>query len=241
MGTRSIWHRVTSRGGYSLRCISCAFFMLLPTACHAATNSVVLNPVSDAFTGNGQLYPDFKYLVVGGTDTAEFRIALEFHLPPIAGATLTGAKLALYDAASASAGGTQMDLYVHSYEGNGIADYTDVFIDNQVAGPLSLNFNSLPSFVEFDVLSAVQALYNSGAAYGGFSVRAVPHAFLWEPRSTRTDFGRPPTLSISYVVPEPSSITLVLGAAITHFVGSQFSRRLGLKLQRTPDKRVSIS
>jgi PEP-CTERM motif len=198
------------------------FLFIACTAGSAYSATIVEGPVSDAF-GTDQprdgifdsLFPTSPANVVGGTADSEYRSALEFALSPVPpGATIASAMLVMHGVLSSGSGG-QMDLYVHSYAGNGVAELSNLMINNPVAGPITEPFGPVPDSVQFDVSTAVRSLYLAGAAYAGLSLHAMPPAYVLQFGSMENpNLDSRPTLVINYSVPEPASMLLAGVAAL---------------------------
>jgi len=105
---------------------------------------------------------------------------------------------------------------VHAYVGDGHVDFSDMYVNNQVAGPVIVNLGVPPSTIQFDVTNTISSLYSSGAAYAGFMLRGPPNDFVLQLGSINNGIGPTvyPMLAITYtVVPEPSTFALAaLGA-----------------------------
>jgi len=171
----------------------------------------LLSPVSDAFASiPGSLFPTSPANIVGGQPGTEYRSALEFQLPALPPhPVIISAKLDLHIAAESSNGGGFMGIYAHSYVGDGIVSLSDMQVNNPVAGPFNIGFLSNPDPVEFDVTSAVQTLYNSGAIYSGFTLRAVGTLFVLQLGSQDNGIAASrPTLALT--VPEPAAAVLAI-------------------------------
>jgi len=177
-----------------------------------------LNPVDDAFATDqprdgifDSLFPTSPANIVGGTGNSEYRSALEFQLSAIpANSIINSATLILHEVAASGSGGS-VGVNVHAYVGNGVAELSDMYVNNPVAGPIIVNLGVPPPPIQFDVTSAINSLYTSGATYAGFMLRGPPNDFVLQLGSINNGIGPTvyPTLAITYtVVPEPSALAL---------------------------------
>jgi len=204
-------------------CLLVAVVLLAAAGSAKAAIGLSLNPVDDAFATDqpkdgifDSLFPASPANIVGGTGNSEYRSALEFQLSSIpANSIINSATLTLHEVA-ASGGGGSVGINVHAYVGNGVAELSDMYVNNQVAGPVIVNLGGPPPTIQFNVTNAISSLYSSGAAYAGFMLRGPPNDFILQLGSINNGIGFTvyPALAITYTaVPEPSTFALAaLGA-----------------------------
>jgi hypothetical protein len=186
--------------------------------------TVSLGPIADAF-GVDQprdgtfdtLFPTSPANLVGGSLDADYRSAIEFSLSPLPSGSQVDSAILKLQPVLATISGTsgQMNLFVHSYVGDGTITIPDLLVQNQIAGPYLLVFPQPLQELDVDVTNGVRDLVHANVAIAGFSLRTDVPGYVEQFGSmdNPTPANRP-VLQIAYTVPEPSSLISALIAFV---------------------------
>ncbi|MEA2709024.1 MAG: hypothetical protein QOF78_1625 [Phycisphaerales bacterium] len=181
------------------------------------TGTVVSRPVVDAKVSTSDMV---NYVLTDGEGTintqylpganVDRRGILEYHLGGVPdGATITAAKIAFNLQAITYSGSDGPNVRLYGYSGNGLAELSD---KDQMFNLLAVG-SSTTSTGPYEVdlsTTLIESLLSSGTDYLGIVALGSADGHQLGFYTNEAGFSPPATLSVTYAIPEPAAMSLLL-------------------------------